>query len=110
MTRRRVAVLAGVLLLVLVGAVVRNQITVRRGRIARAAAMQQRHPVIALPPEVPRQRQALFDLVQPVALSNCQLERFGEKNDGGYLMCANLLREVQAGYSYGRMADVSLDA
>ena len=101
MTRRRVAIIAAVLLLILVGAVVRNQIKVRRGRIARAAAMQQRHPVIALPPEVARQRQALFDLVQPVALSNCQLERFGEKNDGGYLMCANLLGGVQAGYSYG---------
>ena len=46
-------------------------------------------------------RAALFALLQPVALSNCQLERFGEPNDGGYLMCANLLEDVQAGYSYG---------
>ena len=46
-------------------------------------------------------REALFALLQPVALSNCQLERFGEANDGGYLMCANLLEDVQAGYSYG---------
>jgi hypothetical protein len=46
-------------------------------------------------------RQAIFDLVQPVTLSNCRLERFGEPNDGGYLLCANLLEGVAAGYSYG---------
>jgi hypothetical protein len=49
----------------------------------------------------PQQRQALFDMLQPVALSDCRLERFGEARDGGYLMCGNLLEEVQAGYSYG---------
>ena len=49
----------------------------------------------------PRTRQALFELVQPVALANCQLERFGEAHDGGYLVCANLLDGVEAGYSYG---------
>ena len=49
----------------------------------------------------PQLRQALFDMLQPVALSNCRLERFGEAHDGGYLMCGDLLGEVQAGYSYG---------
>ena len=49
----------------------------------------------------PQSRAALFALLQPVALSNCQLERFGEAHDGGYLMCGNLLEGVQAGYSYG---------
>lgn len=49
----------------------------------------------------PASRVELFSLLQPVALSNCQLERFGESHDGGYLMCGNLLNEVQAGYSYG---------
>jgi hypothetical protein len=49
----------------------------------------------------PKVRQELFALLQPVALSNCQLERFGEAHDGGYLMCGNLLENVQAGYSYG---------
>jgi hypothetical protein len=49
----------------------------------------------------PQQRAALFGMLQPVALSNCQLERFGEAHDGGYLMCGNLLEHVQAGYSYG---------
>jgi hypothetical protein len=49
----------------------------------------------------PAAREALFELLQPVALSNCQLERFGEAHDGGYLMCRNLLDGVQSGYSYG---------
>jgi len=48
-----------------------------------------------------RTRQALFKEIQPVALKNCQLQRFGEANDGGYLMCANLLSSVQSAYSYG---------
>jgi hypothetical protein len=29
------------------------------------------------------------------------LQRYGEPNDGGYLMCANFLPASQAGYSYG---------
>ena len=49
----------------------------------------------------PASRAELFSLLQPVALSNCRLERFGETHDGGYLMCGNLLNDVQAGYSYG---------
>lgn len=49
----------------------------------------------------PKIRAALFAELQPVALTNCQLERFGEANDGGYLMCANLLDGAQAAYSYG---------
>ena len=49
----------------------------------------------------PLQRQALFEMLQPVALTNCRLERFGEAYDGGYLMCGNLLGDIQAGYSYG---------
>jgi hypothetical protein len=48
-----------------------------------------------------RIRELLFEEVQPVALENCTLERFGEANDGGYLVCGNLLSEVKAGYSYG---------
>jgi hypothetical protein len=46
-------------------------------------------------------RQTLFDELQPIGLVNCELERFGEKNDGGYLLCGNLLRTVQSAYSYG---------
>ena len=103
MTRRRfwlvtacVAVTAASL-----AAVVRNQVKVHRGRQARAALMQQRHPVVREPPAVVQQRQALFDMLQPVALANCRLERFGETHDGGYLMCGNLLRGARSGYSYG---------
>ena len=46
-------------------------------------------------------RQQLFNAVQPIGLANCNFKRFGEDNDGGYLMCANLLEAVQVGYSYG---------
>jgi len=46
-------------------------------------------------------RQAIFDLIQPVKLANCTLERFGEPHDGGYVMCANLLGSAKAAYSYG---------
>ena len=48
-----------------------------------------------------QQRAELFELLRPVALANCRVERFGEAYDGGYLQCANLLTGVQAGYSYG---------
>jgi hypothetical protein len=34
-----------------------------------------------------QQRRALFEMLEPVALTNCQLEKFGEAHDGGYLMC-----------------------
>jgi hypothetical protein len=49
----------------------------------------------------PEERETLFQLLRPVPLANCQLERFGETYDGGYLLCSNLLKDVQAGYSYG---------
>jgi hypothetical protein len=49
----------------------------------------------------PKVRETLFAELQPIALTNCELERFGETNDGGYLMCANLLQDAQAAYSYG---------
>jgi hypothetical protein len=46
-------------------------------------------------------REALFAELQPVKLRNCELARFGEKNDGGYLLCGNLLTDVESAYSYG---------
>lgn len=49
----------------------------------------------------PKVREVLFAELQPIALANCELERFGETHDGGYLMCANLLDGAQAVYSYG---------
>ena len=57
--------------------------------------------MVPQPLAVVQQRRALFDMLQPVALTNCELERFGEAHDGGYLMCGNLLGGVQSGYSYG---------
>jgi hypothetical protein len=48
-----------------------------------------------------RAREYLFAELQPVKLANCELRRFGEPRDGGYLMCANLLTSVKSGYSYG---------
>ena len=48
-----------------------------------------------------RAREALFAELQPVKLRNCELARFGESYDGGYLICANLLGEVGSAYSYG---------
>jgi hypothetical protein len=46
-------------------------------------------------------RKALFAEIQPVHLTNCELRRFGEPNDGGYPLCVNLLEDVKVGYSYG---------
>jgi hypothetical protein len=46
-------------------------------------------------------RRALFDALKPVTLKNCVMKRFGSANDGGYVMCANLLQDVKAAYSYG---------
>ena len=46
-------------------------------------------------------RDHLFGSLQPVNVTNCRLQRFGEPHDGGYLLCGNLLASVEAGYSYG---------
>jgi hypothetical protein len=40
---------------------------------------------------VQQAREGLFAELQPVKLANCELARFGEPNDGGYLACRNLL-------------------
>lgn len=64
-------------------------------------ACQQEAPAAPRPDVASMHRQALWNELQPVALTNCQLERYGEEEDGGYLVCGNLLRDVKAGYSYG---------
>jgi hypothetical protein len=46
-------------------------------------------------------REAILAELQPVALKNCTLKRFGSANDGGYLMCENLIEPIEAAYSYG---------
>lgn len=46
-------------------------------------------------------RHKLFAELKPVQLENCTLARFGDANDGGYLVCDNLLAAVRSAYSYG---------
>ena len=46
-------------------------------------------------------RNALYAALTPVRITNCTLNRYGNANDGGYLMCANLMAAAQSGYSYG---------
>ncbi|HJX81108.1 MAG TPA: hypothetical protein VJ248_03655, partial [Candidatus Udaeobacter sp.] len=48
-----------------------------------------------------RLREEILAELQPVALKNCTLKRFGGANDGGYLMCENLIEPLDAAYSYG---------
>lgn len=103
MSRRRFwLVAAGVSVLIAVlGAVAANQAKVYRGRQARAAMLRDRYATIEYPPTEGQLRDALFRMLRPVTVANCRLERFGEAHDGGYLMCGNLLGDVEAGYSYG---------
>src|SRR5438093_11374020 len=46
-------------------------------------------------------REAILAELQLFALTNCTLKRFESANDGGYLMCENLIEPLDAGYSYG---------
>jgi hypothetical protein len=57
------------------------------------------HVLLTLEPD--RLRAALAAELQPVDLPDCRLQRFGERNDGGYLLCANLLGSAAAVYNYG---------
>ena len=57
------------------------------------------------PPDPVQQRaehlQALFEAIQPVKLANCEFERVGDKDDGGYVICKNLVHRAESLYSYG---------
>lgn len=46
-------------------------------------------------------RQHLLDALMPVQLTNCEMERFGSEQDGGYPLCGNLMQNVEVAYSYG---------
>lgn len=46
-------------------------------------------------------REVLFAELTPVQLANCEVDRYGDANDGGYLLCRNLMGQAQAAYSYG---------
>jgi hypothetical protein len=58
-------------------------------------------PLLVPKPTARSNREKLLKELRPVALANCTLERIGSANDGGYLMCGNLLGNIQAAYSYG---------
>jgi hypothetical protein len=88
-TRRRVALVAGALLLWASGVIV--------WQLFFAAPWEQ----LQTRRREERARDRLFAELQPVTLASCEFKRFGEPNDGGYLLCANLLGSVQSGYSYG---------
>src|SRR5262245_41156683 len=54
----------------------------------------------ARPPDKAEMR-TVFEELTPVRLKNCTLKRYGVPNDGGYLMCENLMGQATAAYSYG---------
>ena len=60
-----------------------------------------RDPALDWPAFSPEVRQALASELQPVSLKNCTLRRYGSANDGGYLMCENLIDTAAAAYWYG---------
>lgn len=87
-----------VVLLIGTGLVVRHNVRIylaHQRAAAEAARAEERRAAMR------GHRQTMFERLQPVALANCKLERFGEANDGGYLMCGNLLEGVEVAYSYG---------
>jgi hypothetical protein len=56
------------------------------------------------PDMLARQRQIraqLLEELRPVSLQNCTMARYGSADDGGYLMCENLIQNLGALYSYG---------
>jgi len=69
--------------------------------VALASSACQSPPASPVPPEPRQIRQALLDELRPVTLKNCTLKRFGSANDGGYLMCENLIAGFESAYSYG---------
>lgn len=101
--RRPVVLIVSLVLLVGVGLVARNQYRVWRAHAdeaaeqARFAELERRE----IPDAVMKRRQLLLAELKPVTLENCQLARFGGVNDGGYVMCMNLLDGIQSAYSYG---------
>jgi hypothetical protein len=58
-------------------------------------------PLLRAKPTARQIRQELLRELQPVVLENCTMQRIGSANDGGYLMCGNLLGNVKSAYSYG---------
>ncbi len=83
-----------------------------RERVEEPAAHRHDHPdaarlggrkpdPLALRARAQQARNMLYAELQPVKLTNCDLARYGEPHDGGYMACRNLLSQVRSGYSYG---------
>jgi len=58
-------------------------------------------PLLRSKPTARQIRQKLWLELRPVTLESCTMKRVGSPNDGGYLMCGNLLGAIQSAYSYG---------
>src|SRR5687767_9302878 len=71
---------------------------------AGASSAQAPSPQAPVGMDAPRRRtvrDALLQHLTPVTLSNCEFTRVGSKNDGGYVMCGNLMSQGKTDYSYG---------
>jgi hypothetical protein len=80
---------------------VRGRLEIAAAIVVAAAALGATTHAIRQHARTEHLRQQLFAAIQPVHVTNCELTRVGAANDGGYLVCANLLGAVTAGYSYG---------
>ena len=87
------AVIPAIAIVVFLAALIGGPQFARQQSEVRAAASQ-----LAAANDV---RQVLHAELQPVTLKNCDLKRYGGSNDGGYLMCDNLVEGPESGYSYG---------
>lgn len=83
---------AAVVAMLAVGAAFRGVKSVEADRVREAAAAE----AAAVDARI-----RLFAAIQPVRVTNCELARYGNSFDGGYLVCANLLGAVKSAYSYG---------
>ena len=78
----------------------RHQRAAQDARVARVLAARSA-PAPPVPPDVRARRVELLEELRTVTLSNCALARVGRANDGGYLMCRNLMSGLETAYSYG---------
>jgi hypothetical protein len=72
-----------------------------RGAAPADSAERRTRPVLGDQQNAENIRRALLEALTPVTLKNCTMRRYGSANDGGYVMCENLLQEVKTAYSYG---------
>ena len=58
-------------------------------------------PLIVQTYQARQVRTAMWEIIQPVALKQCTMGRWGRAFDGGYTVCLNLVDDIAAVYSYG---------